>query len=173
MNKVLNYYRMDENMENNFVELFYKEINENKDYEKTIQTVINKCFEIEKLERLNLYISITLTTPKQIRIINNEFRKIDKETDVLSFPMFEKAEIDNMVELQNNVIPETIGDIIISIEKVEEQAKEYGHSFERELAYMVVHGFYHLMGYDHMNEDEKAVMREKEEFVLSQLRIER
>ena len=87
--------------------------------------------------------------------------------------MFEKAEIDNMVELQNNVIPETIGDIIISIEKVEEQAKEYGHSFERELAYMVVHGFYHLMGYDHMNEDEKAVMREKEEFVLSQLRIER
>ena len=160
-------------MENNFVELFYKDINENKEYEKTIQTVINKCFEIEKLEKLNLYISITLTTPEQIRIINNEFRNIDKETDVLSFPMFEKVEIDNMVKEQSNIIPETIGDIIISIEKVMQQAEEYGHSFERELSYMVVHGFYHLMGYDHMNDDEKVVMREKEEFVLGKLRIER
>ena len=158
---------------NNFVELFYKDINENKEYEKTIQTVINKCFEIEKLEKLNLYISITLTTPEQIRIINNEFRNIDKETDVLSFPMFEKVEIDNMVKEQSNIIPETIGDIIISIEKVMQQAEEYGHSFERELSYMVVHGFYHLMGYDHMNDDEKVVMREKEEFVLGKLRIER
>jgi len=160
-------------MENSFVELFYKDISENKEFEDTIKTVINKCFQIEKLVNLNLYISITLTTPEHIRSINNEFRNIDKETDVLSFPMFEKAEIDNMVELQNNVIPETIGDIIISIEKVQEQAKEYGHSFERELAYMVVHGFYHLMGYDHMNDEEKAVMREKEENVLNLLKIER
>ena len=160
-------------MENSFVELFYKGISENKEFEDTIKTVINKCFQIEKLVNLNLYISITLTTPEHIRSINNEFRNIDKETDVLSFPMFEKAEIDNMVELQNNVIPETIGDIIISIEKVQEQAKEYGHSFERELSYMVVHGFYHLMGYDHMNDEEKAVMREKEENVLNLLKIER
>ena len=160
-------------MENNFVELFYKDLEENKAHEKTIQTVIKKCFEIEKLHKLNLYISVTLTTPEEIRKINSEFRKIDKETDVLSFPMFEKLEIDNMVKLQNNVIPETIGDIIISIAKVEEQAKEYGHSFERELAYMVVHGFYHLMGYDHMEDEEKAVMRVKEEFVLEQLRIGR
>lgn len=160
-------------MENSFVELFYKDISENKEFEDTIKTVINKCFQIEKLVNLNLYISITLTTPEHIRSINNEFRNIDKETDVLSFPMFEKAEIDNMVELQNNVIPETIGDIIISIEKVQEQAKEYGHSFERELAYMVIHGFYHLMGYDHMNYEEKAVMREKEENVLNLLKIER
>lgn len=60
-----------------------------------------------------------------------------------------------------NEVPETIGDIIISVERVEQQAKEYGHSFERELAYMVVHGFYHLMGYDHMNDDDKTVMRKK------------
>lgn len=160
-------------MKNNFVELFYKDLEENKAYEKTIQTVINKCFEIEKLDKLNLCISITLTTPEQIRIINNEFRKIDKETDVLSFPMFEKMEIDNMIAKQRNSIPETMGDIIVSIERVKQQAEEYGHSFERELAYMVVHGFYHLMGYDHMNDEEKAVMREKEEFVLGQLRIGR
>lgn len=87
--------------------------------------------------------------------------------------MFEKDEIDNMVECEKNEVPETIGDIIISVERVEQQAKEYGHSFERELAYMVVHGFYHLMGYDHMNDDDKTVMRKKEENVLNMLNINR
>ncbi len=161
-------------MENNkFVELVYKDVEENEEYEKIINIVINKCFEIEKLKNLNLYISITLTTPKEIRIINNEFRKIDKETDVLSFPMFEKEELDKMVLLGKNEIPEAIGDIVISVERVKEQAEEYGHSFERELAYMVVHGFYHVMGYDHMVEEDKIVMREKEENVLNLLEISR
>ena len=120
-----------------------------------------------------MYISITLTTPEQIRKINNEFRNIDKETDVLSFPMFEKNELDEMVLNGKNEIPETIGDIVISIDRVKEQAEEYGHSFERELAYMVVHGFYHLMGYDHMVEEDKVVMRAKEENVLNMLNINR
>ena len=161
-------------MENNkFVELVYKDVEENEEYEKIINIVINKCFEIEKLKNLNLYISITLTTPKEIRIINNEIRKIDKETDVLSFPMFEKEELDKMVLLGKNEIPEAIGDIVISVERVKEQAEEYGHSFERELAYMVVHGFYHVMGYDHMVEEDKIVMREKEENVLNLLEISR
>ena len=158
-------------IESKFVELVYKDVDENKEYEITINQVINKCFETEKLENLNLYISITLTIPSEIRKINNEFRNIDKETDVLSFPMFEKDELDSMVEMQDNKIPETIGDIIISVDRVKEQAIEYGHSFERELAYMVVHGFYHLMGYDHMVEDDKVIMRAKEENVLNKLNI--
>ena len=66
-----------------------------------------------------------------------------------------------------------LGDIIISIERVEEQAKEYGHSFERELSYMLVHGFYHLMGYDHIKEEDKLKMRPKEEKVLNDLQITR
>ena len=153
-------------MENNgFVELV------NKDYEKIINLVVDKCFTVEKLNNLNLYISITLTTPSEIKIINNEFRKIDKETDVLSFPMFEKDELDEMVKSGVNEIPETIGDVIISVDRVKEQAEEYGHSFERELAYMVVHGFYHLMGYDHMVDEDKVVMRAKEENVLGLLNI--
>ena len=156
-------------MEKNFVELFYKDIEENNQYEKTIQTVINKCFEIEKLEKLNLYISITLTTPNEIKIINKQFRNIDKETDVLSFPMFEQEEIENIIDDQFDVL----GDIVISLEKVKGQAIEYGHSFERELAYMVVHGFYHLMGYDHMVEEDKIKMREKEENILNKLEIKR
>ena len=157
----------------NFVELVYKDVDENKNYEEIINLVVEKCFAVEKLENLNLYLSITLTTPKEIRTINNEFRKIDKETDVLSFPMFEKDEIDEMVKSGKNEIMETIGDIVISVDRVKEQAEEYGHSFERELAYMVVHGFYHVMGYDHMVEEDKVVMRAKEENVLNMLNIVR
>ena len=69
-----------------------------------------------------------------------------------------------------NPIPEVLGDIVISIEKVKEQANEYGHSFERELSYMLVHGFYHIMGYDHIEEEDKVKMRAKEEVVLSKLK---
>ena len=160
-------------MENNFLEVYYQNIESNSEYENLIRGVVNMCFKIENIEKLNLYVSITLTTPAEIRKINKEYRDIDKETDVLSFPMFEKNELDEMVKEQNNQIPETIGDIVISVDRVEEQAKEYGHSFERELAYMVVHGFYHLMGYDHMVEEDKKIMREKEEHVLSLLEINR
>ena len=79
-----------------------------------------------------------------------------------------------MIELivnKNNVPGDVLGDIIISIDRVKEQAKEYGHSFERELSYMIVHGFYHLMGEDHMIESDKEIMREKEEYVLIRLSI--
>lgn len=160
-------------MENNFLEIYYQNVEKNSEYEKLISGVVNMCFKVEKLEKLNLYISVTLTTPTEIRKINKEYREIDKETDVLSFPMFEKNELDEMVKEQKNQIPETIGDIVISVDRVKEQAEEYGHSFERELAYMIVHGFYHLMGYDHMVEEDKKIMREKEEHVLSLLEINR
>ena len=160
-------------MENNFLELYYNNVEEKKEYEELIKNVVNVCFKTENLEKLNLYISVTLTTPNEIQKINKEYRNIDKPTDVLSFPMFEKEELDKLVSEQKNEIPETIGDIVISIERVKEQAKEYGHSFDRELAYMVVHGFYHLMGYDHMVEDDKKVMRAKEEIVLNLLKISR
>ena len=81
--------------------------------------------------------------------------------------MYEKGELDN-IKLEKEDI---LGDMVISIEKVKEQAKEYDHSFERELAYMVVHSFYHLLGYDHINENEKKEMRQKEENILQKLNI--
>lgn len=85
-----------------------------------------------------------MTNPKNIRELNKEYRNIDKETDVLSFPMFEREELDKLVrENETQLLQDVMGDIIISIERVEEQAKEYGHGFEREFAYMLVHGFYH------------------------------
>ena len=152
------------------VEINYKDIEKNKDYEKIIKDVIKTCLKEEKLNDLGYYVSITLTNPNEIRNINNTYRNIDKATDVLSFPMFEKYEIDEIVEKQiKSNVDETIGDIIISIEKVKEQAIEYGHSFERELSYMAVHGFYHIIGYDHIKEEDKKVMRAKEEYILGLL----
>lgn len=154
-------------------EITYLDLEENEDYEKTIKTVLYKCFEEEGLLDSKLYITITLTNPENIRKINKEYRNIDKETDVLSFPMFEKNEIDKKIEEKDFLHEDVLGDIIISIERVKQQAEEYGHSFERELSYMVVHGFYHLMGYDHIEEDDKKIMRPKEEKILNELKITR
>ena len=153
-----------------FAEIEYLDLEENKDYEELINRVLNTCFQEENMEKTSIYIDITLTNPENIKKLNKEYRKIDKETDVLSFPLFEKEEIEN---LKLTTYPETLGDIVISIERVKEQAVEYGHSFERELAYMVVHGFYHLMGEDHIEENDKLIMREKEEKVLEKLKISR
>ena len=152
------------------VQIEYLNIEENEEYEKIIEKVVKECFTTEKLLATKLYLSIILTTPKDIQDMNNTYRKVNKETDVLSFPMFEREDIPDNISKE---IEEPLGDIVISIERVKEQAEEYGHSFERELAYMVVHGFYHLMGYDHIELLDKQEMREKEENILNKLNITR
>lgn len=154
-------------------EITYLDIEENQDYENTIKKVVEKCFKEEQLIDSKLTIAITLTTPNQIRKINNEFRKVDKETDVLSFPMFGKEELEEKIKNKDFEFEDVLGDVIISIDRVKKQAEEYGHSFERELSYMVVHGFYHLMGYDHIEEEDKKIMRPKEEKILTELKITR
>ena len=157
----------------NFVQINYNNIEENEEYNKIINTVVKKCFEEEGLDNIKIYINIILTNPEEIKRINKEYRNIDKETDVLSFPMFQKEEIEGLIKKKENVVTDILGDVVISIPRVYEQAEEYNHSFERELSYMVVHGFYHLMGYDHMEEEEKKIMRQKEENVLQKLNITR
>ena len=154
-------------------EIIYEEIDEDEEYEKIVKRVLSKCFKEEKIINSKLYITITLTTPKHIKKINKEYRNIDKATDVLSFPMFEKDELEQKIKDNNFEHEDILGDIIISIEKVKEQAEEYNHSFEREFSYMLVHGFYHLLGYDHIKEEDKKIMREKEEKILNMLGIKR
>lgn len=186
-------------------EITYNQIDENEEYNNIINKVINECFMNEGLDKLNLYISITLTNPEKIHELNKKYRNVDRATDVLSFPMFEKNEIEEMLkekianiktnncnsnnseeenriknsqelELNDNDNFEecdVLGDLVISIPKVYEQAEEYGHSFERELAYMCVHGFYHLMGYDHIIDSDKVIMRKKEDEILNKLGITR
>ena len=154
-------------------EIIYQDIEQKKEYEQIIKKVLSQCFNEEKLENSKLYITITLTTANRIKAINKEFRNVDKTTDVLSFPMFEKDELNKKIESKDFKYEDILGDIVISIEQVKKQAEEYEHSFEREFSYMIVHGFYHLMGYDHIEENDKKIMREKEEKILSELKIER
>ena len=155
-----------------YVEITYNGIKKDDSYEKIIENVITQCFKNEKMEQLKLYVSVTLTVPNEIQKINLKYRNIDRATDVLSFPMFEKEEIENIIKSNYN-FEDCLGDIVISIPKVQEQANEYGHSFERELSYMCVHGFYHLMGYDHIVDSDKKIMRAKEDEVLNILHITR
>ena len=159
-------------------EIIYKNIEKKQKYENVIKLVVYECFKTEKIDSTNLYVSITLTNPEEIEKINMQYRNIDRPTDVLSFPMFEKEDLEKIIhnDVDSDVFnqqEDILGDIVISIPKVYEQAEEYGHSFERELAYMVVHGFYHLMGYDHIDEEDKKVMRQKEENILEHLGIKR
>lgn len=155
------------------VQVEFLEIEEEKQYISLIQKVIKRCFEEENLLQTKLYISIILTNPQNIQRFNLEYRKVNKQTDVLSFPMFEKEELEKLIEKKPNKVQDVLGDIIISLDQVGKQASEYGHSFERELSYMLVHGFYHLMGYDHIEEKDKLEMRPKEEKILQDLKITR
>ena len=154
-------------------EIVYDGIDEKEEYKEVIEKVLSQCFKEEKLENSKLCVTVTLTTPKTIQEINKQYRNIDRATDVLSFPMFEKDELDKKIQENDFENEDILGDIVVSVDKVKEQAIEYGHSFERELSYMIVHGFYHLMGYDHIEENDKKIMREKEENILKELDITR
>ncbi len=110
-------------------------------------------------------VSVTFVDNDQIRRLNAKFRDKDSATDVLSFPMGENGEYD----LNPSTGAKLLGDVVLSMEKAAEQAQEYEHSFEREVCYLTVHSMLHLLGYDHMNSEEKAVMRMKEETVMSQI----
>ena len=156
-----------------FSEVNFLDIEENSEYIDLVERVIGQAFKKENVDKINLYINIILTNPENIKRINKEYRNIDKETDVLSFPMFEKNELDNKIKNKDFEYEDVLGDIVISIERVKGQAEEYGHSFEREFSYMIVHGFYHLMGYDHIEEQDKVIMRPKEEKILDKLGIRR
>lgn len=153
------------------IEIDYDGINKMPEEEKLIKKVVKTVLKEEQILK-DLEVYITLTNNEQIHKVNFEQRKVDRPTDVLSFPMFEREEIPYLKK-ENSGERDILGDIIVSIEKVKEQAEEYGHSFERELAYLVTHGMLHLLGYDHMIEEEKEQMRKREEEILGKLKITR
>ena len=125
-------------------------------------------------------VELLLTNNAEIQRINNEFRGIDRPTDVLSFPMIEydsPADFSSVEEDDSNFDPETgeliLGNIVISKEKVIAQAEEYGHSVKREFAFLIAHSMLHLLGYDHMEDEERLVMEEKQRNILDNLGITR
>ncbi|WP_068268009.1 rRNA maturation RNase YbeY [Caviibacter abscessus] len=138
------------------------DINEVEEYfeEEKIKEYIEYILKNEKenFNEKDFYVSFMVTNNKVIHEINKEYRGMDKPTDVISFAYNETENIGPV---------EIIGDIIISIDKVKEQAKEFGHSDKREFYYLLTHGMLHILGHDHIEDDEKAVMREKEERYLS------
>ncbi|MCP1145327.1 rRNA maturation RNase YbeY [Lysinibacillus endophyticus] len=110
-------------------------------------------------------VSITFVTNEAIHEINREYRDKDQPTDVISFALEEMGE--GEIEIVGEDLPRILGDIIISIDRTREQAEEYGHSFERELGFLAVHGFLHLLGYDHMTPEDEKVMFGKQDEILS------
>lgn len=150
------------------------------DYEALAEEVI--CFTIEHEEfPYEPEINLTLMDNDGIREVNRDYREIDAPTDVLSFPMLSYEEAGDFSKLEDayddNFNPDTgeimLGDIIISVERVKEQAKEYGHSEKREFAFLIVHSMLHLFGYDHMTPEDAAVMEPKQEEILNAMNIVR
>jgi probable rRNA maturation factor len=116
-------------------------------------------------------VSVTFVTNERIREINREYRDKDAVTDVISFALEELGE--GEVELIGADIPRILGDIIISIAKAKEQAEEYGHSFMREFGFLAVHGFLHLLGYDHMTEEDEHEMFTLQKEILDEYGLQR
>ena len=143
-------------MINNLTNENLKEIDELNDY-------IEYLFNYMNIK--DAVMSIIIVDNKEIHKINKEYRGIDRETDVISFALEEGETIDEPIK--------TLGDIYISIDKVYEQAKEYGHSIKRELFFLVTHGFLHLLGYDHMNKEDEEKMFSLQEEILDSYGVKR
>lgn len=140
------------------------ETNLDLDYIETMQKLIDYAIKHEKLE--NVIFNIIIVDNNYIHKLNKEYRGIDRPTDVISFALEDNAdEIESAVRI--------LGDIYISIDKVYEQAKEYGHSNLREICFLMIHGFLHLLGYDHMEEAEEKIMFAKQEEILNGFGITR
>ncbi|MBQ1220085.1 MAG: rRNA maturation RNase YbeY [Peptococcaceae bacterium] len=132
------------------------------EWEEKINQVAAICLREEQLPE-DVEVDLLFVDNEAIREMNLEYRDKDSATDVLSFPMYEPdEEIDDEEEV-------LLGDIVISLERAQEQCEEYGHSLEREVMYLLVHGLLHLAGYDHMEEEDKKVMRAQEEKLLAQI----
>ena len=149
------------------------------DFEETAKLVIEEAMDFVKCP-YECEINLLLTTNEAIHEMNNNFREIDRATDVLSFPMIEYSEPADFSDVENQpdcFNPESgemlLGDIVISKDKVYEQAEAYGHSPRREYAFLIAHSMLHLFGYDHMVDDERLVMEEKQKQILENLNITR
>ena len=129
-----------------------------------IKKVAKECLEFEN-RTVDYEISVSIVENEEIKQLNNTYRGVDKVTDVLSFPMEEEDSFIEDGEL------EVLGDIVISAERALEQSNDFGHDFIREIAYLTAHSMFHLMGYDHMTEEDKNDMRDREKQVMKNLGI--
>jgi probable rRNA maturation factor len=153
----------------------------NNEFIEKLKNVIEFALKEEKVD-IKCEVSLVFVDNEEIKEINNDTRGINKETDVLSFPMLEYEDKKVFKEMYSDYkfSPSdfdgeelVLGDVVLSLEKALEQSEEYSHSYEREAAYLVVHSVLHLLGYDHMEEEDKKLMRSREEDILDKLNITR
>lgn len=136
--------------------------NENIDMNDKLYDVVKAVLDNEGLS-MDYEVSITFVDKDEIHKLNKEYRKVDRPTDVLSFPMNEEFLIEGVDSM--------LGDIVICMDIAKDQAKEYGHSLDREIMYLTCHSMLHLLGYDHIEEDDKKIMRGKEKEVMKKLGV--
>ena len=148
------------------MEVYYDDRQDNITITEAMKDLIEKSIKaVLKVEELDddVEVSVSFVGDEEIRELNRDYRGVDKSTDVLSFPMDDEFIIDNRI----------LGDVIINTRRVMEQAEELGHSHERELSYLTVHSVLHLLGYDHMEDEDKIEMREREKLSMKELEIYR
>ena len=154
------------------------EVNFGFNYSELAEKIVDFCLDYSNFP-YEAEVNLTLTDNNGIHEINKEFRNIDRPTDVLSFPMlqyetpgdFTFLEDENSDDFNPDTGEAMLGDIVISVDKVIEQAESYGHSVEREYAFLITHSMLHLFGYDHMEEEEAKVMEEKQKDILQKMNI--
>ena len=144
-----------------------------KEMEETLVRAAELCLLGEELDPAGAEVSLSFVSAEEIHQLNRDFRGVDSVTDVLSFPLLE--DLGELAELDEDEEGEqlALGDVVICVPRAEEQAEEFGHSREREIVYLFVHSMLHLLGYDHMEEDEKKEMRAREEEVMNQVGLTR
>ncbi|MFE3973087.1 MULTISPECIES: rRNA maturation RNase YbeY [unclassified Peribacillus] len=138
--------------------------------QRLVESILQFAAKKENIEK-DTELSVTFVDNERIREINKEYRHKDSVTDVISFALEEMGE--DEVEIVGGEMPRILGDIIISIERTKEQAEEYGHSFDRELGFLALHGFLHLLGFDHMNEEDEKEMFTKQKEILEEYGLSR
>ena len=148
----------------NFIEIFNQTNEEIKEL-SDVERVLNYAIKKEELDSVEF--NVIIVDNNYIHELNKTYRGIDRETDVITFALEDDS------KLVNGSSHRVLGDIYISVDKAKLQAEEYGHSFLREICFLAVHGFYHLLGYDHMEEDDAKIMFAKQEEVLSECEIKR
>ncbi|MBS5945438.1 MAG: rRNA maturation RNase YbeY [Peptoniphilus harei] len=148
------------------MEIYYDDRQDDIKITEEIKNLIEKSIaavlKVENLDQ-NVEVSVSFVGDDEIRDLNRDYRGVDKSTDVLSFPMDDEFIIESRI----------LGDVIINTRRVMEQAEELGHSNERELSYLTVHSILHLLGYDHMEDEDKKEMREREKLAMKELSIYR
>ena len=138
--------------------------------QRLVESILQFAAKKENIEK-DTELSVTFVDNERIQEINKEYRHKDSATDVISFALEEMGE--DEVEIVGAEMPRILGDIIISIERTKEQAEEYGHSFDRELGFLALHGFLHLLGFDHMNEEDEKEMFTKQKEILEEYGLSR